>query len=60
VRKADDSEPVQPHTKKHRKPRQAYARPRRKVYPRYNPSPPGFSIGIGIGIGGGGGGGHNH
>jgi hypothetical protein len=62
VRKADDSEPPQRHIKKPRKPRQAYARPRRKVYPRYQPSSPGFSIGIGIGIGGGGGGGggHNH
>jgi hypothetical protein len=62
VRKADDSEPPQRHIKKPRKPRQASARPRRKVYPRYQPSSPGFSIGIGIGIGGGGGGGggHNH
>jgi len=59
VRKADDSEPPQRRIKNPRKPRQAYARPRRKVYPRYNPSPPGFSINIGIG-GGGGGGGHKH
>lgn len=65
VRKAkieDDDPPVKKahKVKKSRKARQAYARPRRKSYPRYQPRSPGISIGIGIGFGGGGGGGGGH
>jgi hypothetical protein len=58
IRKANlnSDEPNEPKVKrKPRRPRQAYSRPRRKTYPRYNPSP-GIGISIGIGIGGGGGG----
>lgn len=55
VRKAEQSAPDEPRAKhRSRRARQAYARPRRKSYPRSSPSAPGFSINIGIGGGGGG------
>jgi hypothetical protein len=62
VRKAEEPRPKvhkaenpEPRAKKKPRKKYVYARPRRKVYPKYKP--PGFSISIGIG-GGGGGGGH--
>jgi hypothetical protein len=59
VRKAEKSAPDEPRAKHgSRRARQAYARPRRKSYPRSSPSAPGFSINIGIGGGGGGRGGY--
>jgi hypothetical protein len=61
IQKAEDN-PPEPRAKKKPRKKYVYSKPRRKTYPRYQPSSPGFSIGIGIGIGGGGsrGGGGGH
>jgi hypothetical protein len=62
VQKAENKDPPEPRAKKKPRKKYVYSKPRRKTYPRYQPSSPGFSIGIGIGIGGGGrgGGGGGH
>ena len=62
VQKAENNDPPEPRAKKKPRKKYVYSKPRRKTYPRYQPSSPGFSIGIGIGIGGGGkgGGGGGH
>jgi hypothetical protein len=63
IQKAEDNDPPEPRAKKKPRKKYVYSKPRRKTYPRYQPSSPGFSIGIGIGIGGGGsrgGGGGGH
>jgi hypothetical protein len=54
VHKAEDNDQPEPRAKKKSRKKYVYSK-RRKTYPRYQPSSPGFSIGIGIGIGGGGG-----